>query len=363
VIDGERGIDGHGDAVPARVLIVMYHYVRDLARSRYPRIRGRDADAFARQIEHLARHHTLIAMDDLLCALDGEHALPADAALLTFDDGLREHYDVVFPLLWRRGIPAAFYPPSRPILEGRVLDVHKLHFVLASAADGRDVERALFTELGRIRGERAGGENGALERDEAYRARCAARPSRWDAPEINVVKRMLQVELPAPIRARIVRALFDAFVGVDEGVFAHELYATIDQLAGMVRAGMHIGSHGHAHVWLDALPAREQEDDLRASLRLLDAVQAPRDRWTVSYPYGGHDAATIDVVTRLGFRAALTVEPALARVEPARRFRLARLDTNDVPCDAAAPPGPWTHAQRETGAPGETAAGGVACAS
>jgi hypothetical protein len=36
--------------------IVMYHFVRDLARSRYPAIKALTVDAFRGQLDYLARH-------------------------------------------------------------------------------------------------------------------------------------------------------------------------------------------------------------------------------------------------------------------------------------------------------------------
>ena len=37
----------------------MYHYVRDLARSRYPAIKGRTLEAFDAQLDHIAERYTV----------------------------------------------------------------------------------------------------------------------------------------------------------------------------------------------------------------------------------------------------------------------------------------------------------------
>ena len=50
--------------------------------------------------------------------------------LLTFDDGLRDHIDCVLPVLRTRNLWGLFYVPSKPIAEGRLLDVHKVHLAL-----------------------------------------------------------------------------------------------------------------------------------------------------------------------------------------------------------------------------------------
>ena len=68
-----------------------------------------------------------------------------------------------------------------------------------------------------------------------------------------MLKRLLQRELPQPVRAEIVRRLFAEHVTSDEAAFACELYMSVEQIACLRRQGMHIGSHGYAHAWLNHL--------------------------------------------------------------------------------------------------------------
>ena len=74
--------------------IVMYHYVRDLARSRYPSIKGRDVASFQFQLDHIARNYSVVTVAQILEALRGGRQLPDNAAWLTFDDGYLDHYTV-----------------------------------------------------------------------------------------------------------------------------------------------------------------------------------------------------------------------------------------------------------------------------
>ena len=116
--------------------IVTYHYVRNMAASAFPGIRGLTVDRFRGQLEYVQNHYQLVVAEQLLAALeDGGEALPPKAALLTFDDGYADHYANVLPVLQERGLKAAFFPPGRSVRERRVLDVHKVHFILASAGD------------------------------------------------------------------------------------------------------------------------------------------------------------------------------------------------------------------------------------
>lgn len=321
-----------------RVTIVMYHFVRDLQRSRYPAIKGLDAAAFAGQLEHVLRHHQVVRMEDVVAAAhDPAATLPERALLLTFDDGYLDHYATVFPLLDRLGLQGSFYPPARAILERRVLDVNKIHFVLAAAPDPGQVAAAMEAHVDAAR------DRFELAPLTEYRARYA-HANRWDPAEVIYLKRMLQKGLPEALRAEVTDALFRAFVTDDEAAFAQELYASLEQLRCMHRHGMHVGSHGHDHVWLDQLAAPEQEAQVVASLDFLRQVGVAPDAWTMAYPYGGYDASLEAVLARHGCRAALTTEVATADLDAHRPLALPRIDTNDLPMRADAPPERWTRA-------------------
>ncbi len=121
---------------PRKVTIVMYHYVRELGRSRFPEIKGLSLERFSRQLDHIQANYTPVTVEMILDALKSpEQSLPPNALLLTFDDGYSDHFTNVFPLLDARGIQGCFFPPARAILEHKVLDVNKIHFVLAAVRD------------------------------------------------------------------------------------------------------------------------------------------------------------------------------------------------------------------------------------
>jgi peptidoglycan/xylan/chitin deacetylase (PgdA/CDA1 family) len=307
----------------SQLTIVMYHYVRPLQRTRFPSIKGLDVALFDEQLEYLGRQYSVVSMEAVLDALDGSAELPANPALLTFDDGYLDHYTYVFPRLAARGWSGAFYPPAMSAMERKVLDVNKIHFVLAAT---NDIE-ALVTLIERACQE--GCEGRGLD-VAAYRQKHW-KPGTYDAAPVAYVKRMLQVALPLELRSKLAGQLFARYVSADESAFAEEIYATVEQLRHMVSAGMHVGSHGDTHRWLASLGTAEQEEEIDGSFRLLRAVGAAPERYTICYPYGDHDERTLAIVAGRGFKAGLTTRVDLATVAPAQRFALPRLDTNDLP--------------------------------
>ena len=315
-----------------KLTIVMYHFVRELRHSRYPAIKGLDTERFVGQMAYIRKHYTVVRMEDVIAATrDRTVELPPRALLLTFDDGYADHFQNVYPLLDRYRLQGSFFPPARAIQERRVLDVNKIHFVLAAATDVSRLVEALEAHLESSRGEHA------LEPVAIYRERYA-HANRWDTAEVIYIKRMLQKGLPETLRAEIITALFQEFVATDETAFADELYMSLEQLQCMQRHGMHIGSHSYEHAWLDTLDPSAQEREVRASLDFLRGIGADLDHWTMCYPYGAYDASLLSTLKRLGCSVGLTTDVRVADLEVDAALTLPRIDTNDLPDRPEAPP-------------------------
>lgn len=310
--------------MPNDLAIVMYHYVRDLARTRYPEIKGLDVAGFRRQLDYLQSRFEIVRMEDVIAATRGE-ALPANAALLTFDDGYAEHYDVAFPILHQRGLQGSFFPPLAPVRDGRLLDVNRVHFILASTDSSADLADALDAEI------RALGNDYELTSIEEYRAEWS-HPNSWDTAETIYVKRMLQTALPEQLRAEIADKLFERFVGVDQGTFAAELYLTEEQARVMVANGMYFGSHGATHQWLNRVDGPTLEREIDESLLFLSDLGMPTDdHWVMCYPFGGHDPQVVEALRERNCTIGLTTEVATAVIGQHDPLLLPRYDTNHFP--------------------------------
>src|SRR5258708_2694297 len=111
------------------LVAVAYHYIRDSFDSPYPSILGLTPDELSSQLDRLGRIAPFVSQKDVADAIAGRRKLPERCWLLTFDDGLREQYDVAWAMLNRRGIPAVFFVNTEPIFEGKTATVHKLHIL------------------------------------------------------------------------------------------------------------------------------------------------------------------------------------------------------------------------------------------
>ena len=304
--------------------IVMYHYVRDPARSRYPRIKGRSIAEFREQMDYIANNYVVIGVEEILAAVAGDAKLPPKAIWLTFDDGYLDHYLTVFPLLHARGWHGSFFPSGRTLAEGVLLDVNKIHFVLAAEPNVAAIVAAVKSWLA---------EHGRAPRiknfDDHWRELAIS--TRFDDGETAFVKRLLQHALSEPLRGRLTDHLFRTFVSTDVAGFVAEHYMSADQIRVMHACGMHIGSHGYDHCWLHTLPPASQEREIDLSLRSLAELGVTDERWVMCYPYGSYNDSLVDIIAARGCALALTTRVDVADLSADPLLALPRLDTNDLP--------------------------------
>lgn len=324
--------------------LVMYHYVRDLPRSRYPAIKGRRTDEFEAQLDYIQRHHSVVRLRDVVAASRGEYSLPEAPCVLTFDDGLSDHFETVFPRLMERGIPGAFFPSARPVRDRVVLDVHKLHFVLASTADHDVLLRDVTQLIASLRREYD------LPSEEDLIAQYRL-PNRYDSTTTAFLKRILQHALPSVVRERVVDELFRRYVAVDEATFSRELYMDMSQLRCLLKNGMEIGGHGDRHEHMGLLSRERQVAELCGTRAFLsDVLGEPVREWIMCFPYGSFSADSLALAAEQGCRVALSCVAELNSLPVSSGsvplLVLDRLDTNDIPCGATAAPCEWTHRAR-----------------
>ena len=307
------------------VTIVMYHYVRDLEKSRYPNIKGLTTGRFIKQLDFIEHNYTIVRMEECLKCIQGESKdFPDNAVLLTFDDGYIEHFTEVFPVLDEKGIQGSFFPPVQSTMEDKVLDVNKIHFILASQDEPKQLLEVLKSEIENVQSLYD------LEDPEAYFSRIDSSEHPYDTIEVVTFKRVLQRELPPIARQQIVSQLFDDVMGVREDVFSNELYMKESQLKTMIRHGMFVGGHGYSHKWLNAIDEDEQKRELDKTEDFLELLGVDTHNKVMCYPYGGFNESLLKQMESSGFSAGLATIPEQAVLDEEHRYCLSRIDTNEI---------------------------------
>lgn len=307
----------------SELYISMYHYTRDLKHSRYPEIKGLDVNLFREQIAFMKSNFNIVTMEQVLEAISTKEKLPEKALLLTFDDGYADNYTVAMPVLEEYGVQGSFFIPGKTFTTHQLLDVNKIHYVLASANIYNLVED-LKKEMDYYRGQ----EFQYASTEELFAKYAVA--SRFDIKETVFVKQMLQTVLPEKLRNIISSKLFAKYVGVTEEQLAYELYMSEEQIRTMKRHGMFIGIHGYDHYWLGNLPVEQMESDISLALDALDEF-VDRKQWVMNYPYGNYNKDVLAYISKQGACLGLTTEVRLADIDKDNPLELPRLDCNDFP--------------------------------
>ena len=302
----------------------MYHYVRDLQNSRYPDIKGLDVSLFKKQISFFKEHFNPVTIEEAIAAYDEGYKLPENALLLTFDDGYIDHFTTVFPILHENKIQGSFFIPGKTFTENVLLDVNKIHFILACAPIN-ELYSDVLKYVDYVIENKEYTDKTKKELIEEY-----AVANRFDPKEVIFIKRLLQAVLPEDIRNRISSALFQKYVGIEENKFARELYMNIDQIKCMKRNGMFIGLHGYDHYWLGKLDEQKMHDDIDKSLEVLSDV-VDKDSFIMNYPYGSYNNSVLSFLGEKGCKLGMTTEVRIADIDVDDRLLLPRLDCNDFP--------------------------------
>jgi peptidoglycan/xylan/chitin deacetylase (PgdA/CDA1 family) len=102
----------------ARLSILIYHRVLPEADPMLPT--EPDSEAFAWQMQVVARHFTVIHLSEAAKRLKAGD-LPSRALSITFDDGYANNASVALPILQEYGLPATFFITSGYLNSGRLM--------------------------------------------------------------------------------------------------------------------------------------------------------------------------------------------------------------------------------------------------
>ncbi|QGW28773.1 polysaccharide deacetylase family protein [Phnomibacter ginsenosidimutans] len=254
--------------------VIMYHYVRphtDFANNKSVL----PLDVFNWQLDFFSKTGSIIHPADLFVP---DFQPEPHQYLLTFDDGLIDHYTHVFPALQQRGLSGLFFLNGKNFVENRLLNVHRLHYLLANCP-AKTLETACLNLM----------EKYPLV--PAYKQRF----------EASVYEGLQQEEIISDIKARlnffvtpqdqdsILEQLLHQF-GFDEKPIMQQFYLNQSQASDMQQAGMYFGAHGYSHYVMSNLPVAKQQSDIDQSIHFLQQWLPAHQPLSFCYPYGYHNS-------------------------------------------------------------------------
>ena len=94
-----------------------------------------DATSFRSQVEYLISHYTVLSLSEAVVRLTSGR-MNGPTAVLTFDDGFQNNYDVAFPILQELGIPATIFLTTGLVDTDDTLWFCRLNRALAETGEG-----------------------------------------------------------------------------------------------------------------------------------------------------------------------------------------------------------------------------------
>jgi peptidoglycan/xylan/chitin deacetylase (PgdA/CDA1 family) len=198
--------------------------------------------------------------------------------LLSFDDGMREVYEVVAPILRAKGIPALFFLNSAAIDNRRLLWKHKIslliersHRLPTRVPPQLDVDsgQAFRTKLQRLR-----------STDEAV---------------LDDMARWLEVDFEEYLRTSTP-------------------YLTTVQVLELARAGFEFGAHSHSHPYFDQITLRDQMEQISTSVDFIRALGLPCRCF--AFPFNDNAVGTSIFSYMKGLDLLLSFGTSEARLDP-----------------------------------------------
>lgn len=307
----------------ASLQVVMYHYIRDLPNTSFPKIKGMLTRDFRQQLATLQSRYEMGTLESALDFMRGAYRPQRDLCLLTFDDGLKEHYAEITPILIDRGLQGVFFVITSCLDGANVAPVHLNHFLMA-AMDFESYRNAFLDRLNDL--------TAPLPLSTSVDDDAAQRVYHWDKPAAASFKYLLNFVLDWSLRDQILTQLFEEEIGDTES-FGRKLYLNTREAKQMQAEGMIIGGHSHQHKPLASLSDEELCSDLSTCWRRLVEHLLPQSFWPFCYPYGNKDSfnhRTIATLKQLGFACSFCTESGtnLAGMDS---FALRRIDCNDAP--------------------------------
>jgi peptidoglycan/xylan/chitin deacetylase (PgdA/CDA1 family) len=225
---------------PAGVLFPYAHIVSDIAPLHVRHLYEIPTIAkFKSDIDFLCRRYRALQ----LAELEGIELLndkrSAHSFILSFDDGMREVYDVIAPILREKGIPAVFFLNSATIDNKQLMWRHKVSLLIERS---QQQPRRIPPHLN-IRSA-----DGLCAKLKALRF--------TDEHILDDVARFFELDF-------------------DEYLSSTRPYLTTGQVKELARAGFEFGSHSASHPYFNELAVEDQKDQISRSVHFIRALGLP----------------------------------------------------------------------------------------
>lgn len=289
-----------------------YHYIRESFESKYPSIFGLTPKQFEKQLIELSKHGGFISQSELLRFRN--QPFDEKYILITFDDGLKEQFELAKPILNRMGIPFICFINTMNFTDKRVSLVHKTHMV-RSEISSEEVIHIIESEF-----------NLRLSNEDKTKAKINYN---YDDDKVAYLKYLLNFKLSFEDQAKIMNPIFNSLWNENEVV--ENLYMSDSQLQCLFDEDS-LGSHSHSHIPLGIFEQDIIFEEFNKTQTFFKK-KFGKKAVSISYPYGSFEACdkVTDLAAQHHFKLGFSMERVASKSIDKNPLMVSRFDCNDMP--------------------------------
>lgn len=303
-----------------KVNIITYHYIRDKDNNKiFNFFNYLDLKKFKNQILYFKKKSSIINENQFIDILYSKKLPRKPCVLLTFDDGYKDHFTNVMPVLLDQKIKGLFYITT-DAFEEKILDVNKIQLIVNFNKD----TNKLISEINRL-----------LKKfehpliDEKTIAHLDLKKFKWDTYEKKICKFFLQYEIKSYCRSKIVDILFNKILNISKKNFIKKMYLNINDLKSMKNNDMSFGIHGKSHSHWDKISLSKVELEIKNSITFFKKNNIYNDNISCCYPYGAYNKNVIKILKKNRIKYAVTViQDSLNKNNIHNKYEIPRLPCN-----------------------------------
>ena len=305
---------------PYTIYAITYHYVREISKSKYPNIKGIEIKEFESQMRFLKKNFNILSSDEFTNILKSNSFKKKPSVLLTFDDGYKDHFKYVFPVLNKLKISGFFFPVTSTLKRNLLLNVNKIHLILEKVFDKKKLLNRIFEEIELKTG----------KKPEDLKLEALSLKSKFDDRDTVFIKRLLQFYLPKKIREKITNKLFNEIANIDNKEILNGFYLNQTEVIEMSKNNMNFGIHSENHLHLAKLSYQKQLKEINMSLNYFKNIGILSNIKSICYPHGSWNNDTIKILKKNKILFGLTTERGDINVNNIKKnFILPRLDVKE----------------------------------
>lgn len=290
-----------------------YHYIRNNFKTQFPSIFGVTPSNFKKQLILLKNEGDGITPKDFQINYNEIIKSKDSFFFITFDDGLKEQYELALPILEDLGLQAIFFANSINLEMKKVSTVHKIHLLRSILSP-----KILLNYL----------EKQEIKKLNNEELKIAQFNYRYDDEVSAELKYLLNFKIPFEIQESIIHSIFKIYFSEKE-VFDF-LYMNKKQLKDLAEIAC-LGSHTHSHYPLGLLSEEKIHYELAHSKQYFEKLTS-KIITMVAYPYGTDETCTdlvANTAKKVGYLYGFTTKRGIVD-KTQKKLLLNRFDCNDL---------------------------------